>query len=353
MAILSIHNLTKRFGDTTAVDGVSLEIKPGEFFSILGPSGCGKTTLLRIIAGFEHPTRGTVSLDGRNLIPVPARRRRIGMVFQNYALFPHMTVFQNVAFGLEARDVPNAELRQRVVRVLDLVRMREKLNVPVPLLSGGEQQRVAVARALVVEPEVLLMDEPLSNLDVTLRLQTREEIRTLQQETAITTVYVTHDQAEAMSLSSRIGVMRSGQVVQVGTPSQIYESPRSAFVAEFLGNANILKGVLSRSQRKLAIGRFEATLPPEVIGALDGRVTVAIKPESITLVSPGSAGDAQATVIATEYLGFVTNLMVEGGGLRLRVTATSSSDTRRLSPGSVVCVAVDWTRCSLFQGGEQ
>lgn len=327
--------------------GVSLEIRAGEFFSILGPSGCGKTTLLRIIAGFEKPTSGSVSLDGVEVTHRPPRERRIGMVFQNYALFPHMTVYQNVAFGLETKKLSQKEIRSRVETILEAVHLADKIDMPVPQLSGGEQQRVAVARALVVEPAVLLFDEPLSNLDVALRVKTREEIRMLQRRFNITAVYVTHDQSEAMSLSDRIAVMRQGRIEQIGTPSEMYESPRSAFVAAFLGGANILSGTVDVAQRVLRVGSLQLRVPDEVPSLSDGEVTLAVKPEGILLSSPPQ-GEYTGVVIHREYLGFVTSFVIEASDVILNTTAISSAITERMTPGTLVGLRFDWSRCSIL-----
>ena len=350
MASLSLHNLSKQFKDSTAVRNVTLDIQAGEFFSILGPSGCGKTTLLRLIAGFESPTGGTILLDGRDVTNVAPQSRAIGMVFQNYALFPHMTVFQNVAFGLETKKMPKEEIRSRVEKIVEAVRLSNKIEAPVPHLSGGEQQRVAVARALVVEPAVLLFDEPLSNLDVALRLQTREEIRSLQRKTHITTLYVTHDQSEAMSLSDRIAVMRTGQIEQVGTPSEIYETPRTLFVAQFLGGANILEGTISSSDRRLRAGELEAVLPLEIAGSHSGAVKVAVKPEAITLFPGREVGEGEAVIEEKEYLGFTTNFALRASGMLLRVSSTSSHMTQKLMPGMRVGYTIDWSQCTVFPG---
>ena len=347
MSALKLQNLSKRFKDTFAVREVSLDIKAGEFFSILGPSGCGKTTLLRTIAGFESPTAGKVLLNGKDITHTSPQSRAIGMVFQNYALFPHMTVYQNVAFGLETMKVPKREVRSRVERILDAVQLGHKIDTPVPHLSGGEQQRVAVARALIVEPAVLLFDEPLSNLDAALRAQTREEIRTLQRKTKITTIYVTHDQSEAMSLSDRIAVMQEGRVEQIGTPSELYESPHSTFVARFLGGANIVKGTITSTKERFRVQSLD--LPLRTASSYSGSVTVAIKPEAITLVPQGSKADCEAVVEAKEYLGFVTNMVINAEGVPLRVSSISSDFMTQLVPGSRVSFRIDWQRCNFFQ----
>ncbi len=289
MAVLSLRDVTKRFGNVDAVSGVSAGIPSGQFFSILGPSGCGKTTLLRMIAGFESVSSGTILLDGKDITTVRPEARGIGMVFQNYALFPHMTVFGNIAFGLEAKHIPSDDIRKKVESVLDAVRLRDKADAPVPLLSGGEQQRVAVARALVLEPALLLFDEPLSNLDVTLRLQTREEIRSLQRKTGITTVYVTHDQAEAMSLSDRVAVMRAGKFEQVGAPADVYEAPVSPFVAGFVGGGNLIHGMVKDGLRFETNGTA-LTFPAGFAAPVQGKAVLAIKPEAITI----SAGQGES-----------------------------------------------------------
>jgi len=339
MAFLSLRKLTKEFAGKAAVREASLEIPRGEFFSILGPSGCGKTTLLRMIAGFELPTSGSIVLNGNDVTSHAAQDRGIGMVFQNYALFPHMTVFENVAFGLQTQKKSVQEIAERVERILDAVRLREKTRLSVTTLSGGEQQRVAVARALVVEPSVLLLDEPLSNLDVALRLQTREEIRSLQRKTGITTVYVTHDQSEAMSLSDRIAVMNAGCVEQVGTPAEMYESPASPFVARFLGGANILRVAGS------------IAIPPEITVRGGDGLRVAVKPECISLLEKPAPGGPTCVIEEKEYLGFTTNFVIRVSSDRVRATMVSSEFSRRLKPGDEVGYAVDWSRSTAFPGG--
>ncbi len=348
MAVLTLRNVSKRFGSLDAVCGVSLEIASGEFFSILGPSGCGKTTLLRMIAGFEPVTSGTILLDGRDITRMPAQARQIGMVFQNYALFPHMTVFANVAFGLETRRVQSAEVRKKVESILDAVRLRQKIDVLVPFLSGGEQQRVAVARALVVEPALLLFDEPLSNLDVALRLQTREEIRSLQRKTGITTVYVTHDQSEAMSLSDRVAVMRAGRFEQIGMPGEIYDAPVSPFVAGFVGGGNLINGTLHPGG---AFKTDQLTLQPPDDFFMDvrGKVTLAIKPEAIALSREEEGEGLIARVKDREFLGFTTSFVIDLAGHLLHAVTISSPETRLLDPGRRVRVRIDWSRCTLFR----
>jgi len=350
MASLTLRRLSKQFAEADAVRSISLEVHSGEFFSILGPSGCGKTTLLRLVAGFESPSGGSILLDGNDITDVPAQHRGIAMVFQNYALFPHMTVFQNVAFGLETHHVPAAEIRKRVGEALDAVHLAEKAQVKVPKLSGGEQQRVAVARALVVRPALLLFDEPLSNLDVALRLTTREEIRSLQRATGITTLYVTHDQAEAMSLSHRIAVMRSGAIEQVGTPEEAYESPASAFVARFLGAANILRGHIRGGVFRS--GKIAARIHARQAASGNGAALIAIRPEAIELNVRRAGGSRAGVVREREYLGFTTSFTVEFQGAVLRVSAPSSPSTRAMVAGTRVGVSIDWSRCSVITEDE-
>ncbi|MEM2007489.1 MAG: ABC transporter ATP-binding protein [Sulfolobales archaeon] len=241
---IELVQVSKRFGKVVAVDKVSVEIEKGEFFTFLGPSGCGKTTTLRIIAGLEIPDEGRVIMDGADITYLPPHKRDTAMVFQNYALWPHMSVFENVAYGLKVRKYPKEEIRRKVKEVLELVRL-EGLEDRYPTqLSGGQQQRVALARALVVEPKALLLDEPLSNLDAKLRIEMREELKRIQKSLNITAVYVTHDQEEAMVLSDRIAVMNRGRVVQIGSPEELYGRPRTLFVATFIGKYNILEGVV-------------------------------------------------------------------------------------------------------------
>jgi len=250
---IRIDGVVQRFGDHLALAGVDLDIRAGEFFSLLGPSGCGKTTLLNIIAGFLDPSEGSVYVGDRDVTALPPYRRDIGMVFQNYALFPHLDVAGNVAYGLKVRKTPAAQIKKRVAEVLDLVQLPGYASRMPHQLSGGQQQRVAIARALAISPQVLLLDEPLSNLDAKLRKDMQSELRSLQQRIGITTVLVTHDQEEALSLSDRIGILGSGRLQQVGTPLELYRKPANRFVAEFIGQANLIK-----AQPTSVAGVFEA-----------------------------------------------------------------------------------------------
>lgn len=239
---LVFDGVTKRFGDVTAVNNVSLEVKKGEFFSLLGSSGCGKTTLLRMLAGFEHPDEGKIYLDGQDVTELPPNKRRVHTIFQNYALFPTMTVWDNIAFGLKIAHCPRKEIAERVEAMLDLIQMKEHAHKKPHQISGGQKQRVAIARALVNRPQVLLLDEPLAALDLKLRQHMLMELDILHDQVGITFVYVTHDQGEAMSLSDRIAVMNRGKIEQIGTPANIYEAPRSSFVAAFIGDTNFFDG---------------------------------------------------------------------------------------------------------------
>ncbi len=312
-------DVTKRFGRVVAVDGVTVRVERGEFFTFLGPSGCGKTTLLRIVAGLETPERGRVVIDGRDVTNEPPYGRGTAMVFQSYALWPHMTVFENVAYGLRVRRLPREEVRRRVRDVLELVRL-EGLEDRYPTqLSGGQQQRVALARALVVEPRVLLLDEPLSNLDARLRVEMREEIRRLQRRLGITAVYVTHDQEEAMVLSDRVAVMNSGRVVQVGTPEELYERPGSLFVATFLGKCNLLEGsVAEASEGYVTVEsrglRIRGVVPTGGTRPSPGDEVYAVfRPHSASL--DGVSGDNvfSGRVVAVSYLGERLEVRVDVG----------------------------------------
>src|SRR6185436_16283592 len=241
---VSIRNLTKKFGDTVALKNISLEVQSQELFFLLGPSGCGKTTLLRLIAGFYQPDGGELAFGDKPMTGVPPHRRNTGMVFQNYALWPHMTVAENVAYGLDVRSVAKDEKTRRVAEALEIVQMETYAQRLPNQLSGGQQQRVALARALVIRPDVLLLDEPLSNLDAKLRLEMRDEIRRIHAQTKITTIYVTHDQKEALSLAQRMCVLRAGRIEQIGDPRTVYRSPANRFVADFIGETNWLPGVV-------------------------------------------------------------------------------------------------------------
>lgn len=315
---IALHNLTKRLGQTAVLKGISLEIQDQELFFLLGPSGCGKTTLLRIIAGFYQPDAGELRFGGRLMNGVAPHRRNTGMVFQNYALWPHMTVFENVAYGLDVRTVALDEKRRRVAEALEIVQMSSHSGRAPNQLSGGQQQRIALARALVVKPDVLLLDEPLSNLDARLRLEMREEIRRIHAQTRITTIYVTHDQKESLSLADRIAVMREGAIEQIGDPRSIYRAPTSRFVADFIGETSWLPArVVDRSAAEWVIetefAEFRAV--PRVPVSAD-RIWLGFRPEAIQL-GPGPVNSFAATISQVRYLGDT-----EQYALRLSPTVT-------------------------------
>ena len=279
MSVLHLHRVSKRFGDHVAVDDLTLSVDRGEFISLLGPSGCGKTTTLQMIAGFVELTSGSIRLEGRDLVSVKPAKRGLGIVFQSYALFPHMTAAENIAFGLEMRGVPRAEREARVREALAMVGLQSFAERYPRRMSGGQQQRVALARALVIRPSVLLLDEPLSNLDAKLREDMQIELRQIQRNLGTTTVLVTHDQIEAMALSDRIVVMNQGRVEQIGTPQETYEQPASAFVSHFLGKTNEFRAQVDRSgsTRRLVAGSGEWPAPAHVSGS----VTIAVRPEKV------------------------------------------------------------------------
>jgi spermidine/putrescine transport system ATP-binding protein len=287
--IISFRNISKRWGSTVAVDNVSLDIMPGEFFALLGPSGCGKTTLLRMLAGLEVPTEGHIMIDGQDMAEIPPNRRAVNMVFQSYAVFPHMSVADNVAYGLKIDGVPQPERDRRVQEALDLVQLGH-LGARMPdQLSGGQRQRVALARALVKKPKVLLLDEPLSALDAKLREAMRFELSQLQQKVGITFIMVTHDQTEALAIACRVAVMNKGSIAQLGTPSDLYEFPASRFVADFIGSVNMFEGKLIDDKPDEAIvacpelDPYPVQVPHGVPGKEDSSVWVAIRPEKMTL----------------------------------------------------------------------
>jgi iron(III) transport system ATP-binding protein len=309
---LTVRNLTKRFGSFPAVDNVSLEVAPGELFFILGPSGCGKTTLLRLIAGFYEPEEGHILFGEqyvkRDVTLVPPEKRNTGMVFQNYALWPHMNVYQNVSFGLEMHSIPKAQRRGRIEKALSMVQMADYADHLPGQLSGGQQQRIALARALVFEPDIVLLDEPLSNLDAKLRLEMRQQIRLLHDALGLTMIYVTHDQTEALSMADRVAVMQSGRVSQIGTPRQLYDRPANAFIANFIGEANMLAGRCSRMRDRLivktAVGELKSSVFDPHIDA-DAAVQCCIRPENLHVdVSPGPGDNVfSGTLASIEYLG--------------------------------------------------
>jgi putative spermidine/putrescine transport system ATP-binding protein len=309
MASLTLDGLTKRYGDNAVVTSVSLAVRDGEFLVLLGPSGCGKTTTLRMIAGFVPPSDGTIRIGDRLVTDLPPWKRNAGLVFQSYALFPHMTVAQNIAFGLEMRRTDRSEIAPRVAEVLRLVRLEGYGERYPRQLSGGQQQRVALARALVIRPDVLLLDEPLSNLDAKLRLEVRLEIRALQQQLGLTTVMVTHDQEEALTMADRLVVMSDGRVRQVGSQAALYETPADLFVADFVGRSTMIAGTAHAPGAFTSDGGLELTCPP---GLVSGPATVSLRPERLTLgtAAIGLDNHTSGTVAFVSYLGGMLDVHV-------------------------------------------
>jgi putative spermidine/putrescine transport system ATP-binding protein len=316
MARLELAHVTKRYGDLKAADDVTLDVADGEFLVLLGPSGCGKTTTLRIVAGFIEPTAGSVRLGGREITTLPPWKRNAGLVFQSYALFPHLTVNENVAFGLEMRKVPKADMAPRIAEALRLVRL-DHLGERLPRqLSGGQQQRVALARALVFRPDILLLDEPLSNLDAKLRQDVRVEIRELQKKLSLTTVMVTHDQEEALTMADRLVVMSEGRIRQIGTQQDLYERPADRFVADFVGRSTFIDGTVEASGRFVSASGLAIACET---GSVSGKASLALRPERVTLLGAGAAPRAGAgtednsfegTVEFVSYLGALLDLHV-------------------------------------------
>jgi spermidine/putrescine transport system ATP-binding protein len=307
---IKLVGLTKRFEDVVAVDELSLDIERGRFFALLGPSGCGKTTTLRMIGGFEEPTEGRIELGGVDVAPLPPYKRDVNTVFQSYALFPHLTIFENVAFGLRRRKVKGGDLRRRVGDALELVGLAGLERRKPRQLSGGQQQRIALARALVNRPRVLLLDEPLGALDLKLRKEMQLELKRIQHEVGITFVHVTHDQEEAMTMADRIVIMNHGRIEQLGTPGELYENPRTAFVAGFLGVSNLLPGTVVGDDRVLLGDGTEVTVPREVLGGRSGSVQIGVRPEKLR-IDGGEANTLSGTIAESAYIGVSTQYIVD------------------------------------------
>ena len=334
--LIQFKNVTKRFGDFTAVDNLTLDIYTREFFALLGPSGCGKTTLMRMLAGFEDPTEGTILLAGQDIVPVPPNRRPVNMMFQSYALFPHLSVWDNIAFGLRRSDMPKDQIGDRVAEMLRLTRMEQFAKRKPHQISGGQRQRVALARSLAKAPKLLLLDEPLGALDKKLRNDTQFELMDIQEKTGTTFVIVTHDQEEAMTVASRVAVMDHGKLVQVDTPSGIYEAPNSVYVADFIGDVNIIEGNAKPISDGIEIHYAEGVAPVRAqtsVPVSDGqRVSYAIRPEKIIVAAEPDttrANHAKGTIIDIGYLGNIStyHVRLENG----QMMSAAMTNSRRLA----------------------
>ena len=338
-----IRDAVKRYGDFTALTGVSLNIKEGEFFTLLGPSGCGKTTLLRMIAGFNSIEGGDFYFGEKRINDVPAHKRDIGMVFQNYAIFPHLTVKENVAYGLKARKVGKQEMDTRVAEALELVQISHLADRKPNELYGGQQQRVALARAFVIEPSVLLMDEPLSNLDAKLRVQMRTVIKKLQRRLGITTIYVTHDQEEALAISDRIAVMKDGNIMQIGTPNEIYAKPQNPFVAGFIGTSNFLECEVREGR---TVVRDEITVDIPLRKDFSGKAKLSARPEQLFFSDKGMPGK----VLISTFLGDFIEYEVELDNGQSLIVNEYTKDASEVHPdGAQVFLSFDPNRVSLYE----
>jgi putative spermidine/putrescine transport system ATP-binding protein len=332
-----LEGLSRHYGSVVALDRLDLTLEPGQLIALLGPSGCGKTTTLRLLAGLEDADAGRIIVGGRDMTHVPANKRDMGMVFQAYSLFPHMTVRQNVAFGLRLRRVGTAERDRRAIEMLELVGLAEHATRYPHQLSGGQQQRVALARALAIEPQVLLLDEPLSALDAKVRAQLRDEIRRIQLEVGITTLFVTHDQEEALAIADRVGVMRDGHLEQLAPPTEVYSRPATSFVAEFVGLSNRLAGEV-RDGSVIVRG---CTLPLVEQDTPNGQVVALVRPEAVTMAPSGApeAGPLAGTVIAVTFLGATSRVTVDLGDATI-LAQLSTADASALSAGSRVALII-------------
>jgi spermidine/putrescine transport system ATP-binding protein len=340
-----LEKVVKRFDEMIAVDGISLEIPRGSFFALLGPSGCGKTTTLRMIGGFEEPTEGVIELAGVDVVGLPPYKRDVNTVFQSYALFPHMTIFDNVAFGLERRGVPKGEIKGRVLEMLELVDLAGRENRKPRQLSGGQQQRVALARALVNSPQVLLLDEPLGALDLKLRKQMQLELKRIQHEVGITFVHVTHDQEEAMTMADQIAVMNRGRIEQLGGPTELYERPQTAFVAGFLGTSNLLSAVVDGDGRAVLEDGTEVRLDTTDVR---GKVAVGVRPEKMRLDDPREGENRLGgTVRESAYIGVATQVVVGTAAGDLTVFH-QNAEAGGVIPAQGSTVTVSWSPEATF-----
>ena len=347
---LYIDNTSKYYDDFKAVDNISLVIDGGNLFTLLGPSGCGKTTLLRMIAGFNTIDSGTIKFNDKIINNIPAHNRNIGMVFQDYAIFPHMSVFNNIAYGLRARKLPKKEIQERVTEAMLLVKMEEYKDRRPSQLSGGQQQRIALARAIVIKPDILLMDEPLSNLDAKLRVEMREVIKKLQNNLGITTVYVTHDQEEALAISDQIAVMKNGQIQQVGSPRDIYMKPENTFVAAFIGTSTFIDCSITSKSRDMSVLSLLAKkeLKIQLAGDYSGDAVLAFRPDEVVL-HEAKDGEINGEISFATFLGGVINyeISLESGKVVLASEYLKDTDVQRRI-GDHVSVQLDLKRINLF-----
>ena len=357
-----VDGVSKRYvhrvkGEVYAARDVRLDVRPGEFLTMLGPSGCGKTTTLRMIAGFEKPDAGRIRFDGQDVTDLPANQRNIGFVFQNYALFPHLSVFENVAYGLRVRGLGSDVIASSVARVLTLVGLSGYEQQFSGQLSGGEQQRVALARAIVIEPRVLLFDEPLSNLDAKLRVQMRQEIRALQRRLGITTIYVTHDQEEAMAVSDRIVVMDHGTVVQEGTAEDLYYRPATPFVAGFIGRVNLIAGtVAAASDGRRGVAALGVVIPlPPVAGnvAPGDKVHLVLRPEAIAIAANGEAGSIGGKVVSRTFLGEKIEYLLDVGGTTLQSVRYNAGPHDVVAEGEQVRLTIATDGVGVLRGASE
>ncbi len=340
-----VKDAVKKYGDFIAVKGINLTINSGEFFTLLGPSGCGKTTLLRMIAGFNTVEGGEILFDDKVINDFPAHKRGIGMVFQNYAIFPHLTVKENVAYGLKAQKVPKNEIEERVLKALEMVQIEQLKDRKPSELSGGQQQRVALARAFVIEPNVLLMDEPLSNLDAKLRVQMRTIIKKLQRRLGITTIYVTHDQEEALAISDRIAVMNLGEVMQVGTPEDIYKEPENAFVSGFIGVSNFINGVIEGSgetKSLVLLNKYKKDIKTDYAG----EVVLAARPEQVVFVEKGIEGKINLSTFLGDFIEYEVELL-NGDIIQVNEYTKDTSFIRK--DGEKVFIGFHWGKVSIYE----
>ena len=349
---ITCKNVLKKYGDNVIIPNLNLKVKNGEFFTLLGPSGCGKTTLLRMVAGFNSIEGGKISFNDKVINDVAPGKRNIGMVFQNYAIFPHMTVKQNVAFGLSNRKVSKEEISERVEKIIGLVKIDEYKDRLPDSLSGGQQQRVALARAIVINPDVLLMDEPLSNLDAKLRVEMRNVIKEIQNSIGITTIYVTHDQEEAMAVSDRIAIMKLGKIMQIGTPQEVYQRPANIFVASFIGGTNVLECKIKTKNDKLTLifcDSYEEQMENIVLPDYKDEgvsVKVSVRPEEFLIVQSGKG--IEATIISSIFLGINTHYFAQlQTGEHVEIIQESTTD-KIIEPGTKIGLMVKKKKINVF-----